>query len=135
MKKTSKSNVKRIISIVLAIACLSALCINLIGCKEEKSESTKKSISEEKAISIAKESEHVQNKIADAYGIKFYMTPSWGTCTATLAEDGDWEVTLKGKIMGYTDDYKENMVYDKIFTATVSVSSSGYVGYVSVKKG
>jgi roadblock/LC7 domain-containing protein len=86
------------------------------------------------AISIAKESSTVQNKIAAAYGMKFFYTPDWGTVTATEYSGGSWEVVLKGTISGYTDDYKTDFEYDKKFTAKVTVGSSGYVGYVYVTK-
>ena len=66
--------------------------------------------------------------------MKFFYTPDWGTCTARKV-GGGWDVTLKGNISGYTDDYKKDFIYDKTFKVTVTVSSSGnitYVGYVSI---
>ena len=65
--------------------------------------------------------------------MKFYYTPDWGTCDARHVA-GEWDVTLKGKISGYTDDYKEDFIYDKTFSVQVTVSQYGsieYVGYVS----
>ena len=93
---------------------------------------SKSSISESEAISIAKKSTEVQKAIANKHGLKFYSTPDWGTCTAKENYNGDWNVELKGNISGYTDDYKKNFVYDKTFTAKVTVSSSGSIEYVSV---
>ena len=136
---THKINLKTILSLVMAIVVMSAICFNLVGCNDSSSNSgsgsstSKNSISESEAISLAKESSRVQDAIADKFGMEFYYTPSWGTCTATQRSDGSWEVVLKGNISGYTDDHKTNFVSEKKFTVDVTVGSSGSVGYVYVK--
>lgn len=129
-------NLRSILALIMAIAVMSTICINLVGCSDSgsgSSSTTKETISESKAIAIAKDSSRVQNAIAEKYSMKFFYTPDWGTCTATQKSDGSWEVVLKGNISGYTDDHKTNFIYDKKFTAEVTIGSSGYVGYVSVK--
>ena len=90
------------------------------------------SISESEAISIAKKSTKVQNEIANKHRLKFFSTPDWGTCTAEKNAHGDWHVELNGNISGYTDNYKTDFVYGKMFTAIVTVSSSGSVKSVIV---
>ena len=106
------------------ISVLMVLCIcgtGFAGCKDEASDDNihnsdyEISINESKAISIAKESSKVQKKIADCWDMKFFYTPEWGTCTAEKKYNGDWEVVLKGNISGYTDDYKDDFIYDKKF--------------------
>lgn len=133
---------KKIIAAIVIVSCITNAII-LSSCSSTKEDdysssnnnySTINTISESEAISIAKKSSKVQNKIADYWDMKFFYTPDWGTCTARKV-GGDWDVTLKGNISGYTDDYKKDFIYDKTFKVTVTVSSSGnitYVGYVSI---
>ncbi len=136
---------KKTISLLLLLAMVLSLCACGTTSSAPKTTTKRSSssydysytpstISKSTAISKAQSSKTVQNAIADKYGMKFYYTPDWGTCTATKSGDG-WKVTLKGNISGYTDDYKSNFIYDKKFTATVTVSGTGYVSsYVSVSK-
>ena len=133
---------KKIIAAIVIVSCITNAII-FSSCSSTKEDdysssnnnySTITTISESEAISIAKQSSKVQNKIADYWDMKFFYTPDWGTCTARKV-GGDWDVTLKGNISGYTDDYKKDFIYDKTFKVTVTVSSSGnitYVGYVSI---
>lgn len=145
-----RSTLKRILVIVLAVACLSCSIWGFVDCgnnnynydsnydssydSEYSGGSTTTSITRSQAISYAKNSSTVQNKIANLYGLKFYYTPDWGIATATKQSNGDWEVVIKGNISGYTDDYKTDYVYDKKFTVTVTVYSFGYVGSVYASK-
>lgn len=140
MRKTVKCTTRRIVTSILAIMCVFVVCTVFVGCQSNDSDTNYNyssydySLTESKAISIAKESSEVENEIASKYGMKFFYTPDWGTVTATEDSSGDWKVVLKGTISGYTDDYKTDFEYDKKFTATVTVSSSGYVVSVSVSK-
>ena len=138
---------KKIIAAIVIVSCITNSII-LSSCSSTKEDdysssnnnssnnnySTINTISESEAISIAKQSSKVQNKIADYWDMKFFYTPDWGTCTARKVGD-DWYVTLKGNISGYTDDYKKDFIYDKTFKVTVTVSSSGNITsvvYVSI---
>lgn len=140
MRKTVKCTTRRIVTSILAIMCVFIVCTVFVGCQSNDSDANYNfssydySLTESKAISIAKESSEVENEIASKYGMKFFYTPDWGTVTATEDSSGNWKVVLKGTISGYTDDYKTDFEYDKKFTATVTVSSSGYVASVSVSK-
>ena len=133
-----KNVIKIILSVLLLVVCLSCVA----GCNntpnkydsEYSGESTTTSITRSQAISYAKSSSTVQNKIAKLYNLKFYYTPDWGTTTATEQSNGDWEVVIKGTISGYTDDYKTNFVYNNKFTVIVTVYSFGYVGSVYASK-
>lgn len=141
-----RSTIKRILVIVLAVACLGCSIWGFVDCSNSNYNydssydsdysggSTTTSITRSQAISYAKSSSTVQNKIANLYGLKFYYTPDWGTITATKQSNGDWKVVIKGTISGYTDDYKTDFVYDKKFTVTVTVYSFGYVGSVYASK-
>lgn len=139
-----KLSVRKLVSLLMVAVCLFLVCANFIGCQENSSNDSDDaadavadvpvSISESKAISIAKQSSYVQNKIAKEYGMKFFYTPDWGTVTATDQYSG-WEVVLKGTISGYTDDYKSDFIYDKKFTAKVTMSNSGVVSSVYVSRG
>ncbi len=129
--------VKKVLIIVLAIACLGCSIWGFENCGDNSNDfnyssgSTTTSITtRSQAISYAKSNSTVQNKIANLYDLKFYYTPDWGTATAEKQSNGDWEVVIKGTISGYTDDYKTDFVYDKKFTVTVTVYSFGYVGSV-----
>lgn len=147
MKKEIQCKLKKACTTVLAAICVLTVSLCLWGCESNDSDSsyenkdydnnnsvTTSSISKSQAISIAKGSSKVQNEIAEYYGMKFFYTPDWGTITASQQYDGDWEVVLKGKISGYTDDYKSNFIYDKTFSAKVTVSSSGYVSNIYVTR-
>lgn len=135
-----RNTIKRILVLVLAVACLGCSIWGFVDCSNNNYNydssydsdysggSTTTSITRSQAISYAKSSSTVQNKIANLYGLKFYYTPNWGTTTATKQSNGDWEVVIKGTISGYTDDYKTDYVSDKKFTVTVTVYSFGYVG-------
>ena len=133
-----KCRARIIVSLILALICLTLVCGSFVGCQEEEDSnddydySYSASITQSQAISTAKSSSKVQDAIADRYDMKFYYTPDWGTCTAKEDYHGGWEVVLKGTISGYTDDYKKDFVYDKTFKATVTVSETGYVKNVRV---
>lgn len=151
----SRSAIKRILVIVLAVACLGCSIWGFVDCSNNNynydssydsdssdydssndsdysSGSSTTSITRSQAISYAKSSSIVLDKIADLYGLKFYYTPDWGTTTATQDSNGHWKVVIKGTISGYLDDYKTGFVYGKKFTAKVTVYSFGGVSvYVS----
>ena len=132
-------SVRMLLSLLMVSVCLFLICVNFISCQEKSSNDSGDvadvpiSISKSEAIAIAQKSSYVQNEIAEKYGMKFFYTPEWGTVTATNEYSG-WEVVLKGKISGYTDDYKSDFIYDKKFTARVRMSSSGTVSSVYVSK-
>lgn len=128
-----KDTVIKLIAFVISLCVLFSLF--LTGCERSSSSSSGSNyvsssstryISESEAISIAKNSSKVQNKIAEYWDLKFYYTPDWGTCKASKVS-GKWEVVLKGNISGYTDDYKKDFIYDKSFKITVYVYEDGSV--------
>ena len=134
---------KKILKVCLAVLLCMAMIAVLPSCQSsddndddysydgEKYEA--KTITKAEAIEKAQKSSKVQNAIANAWGLKQYYVPNWGVCSAEKSGD-DWDVTLKGNISGYTDEYQKDFVYDKGFSVKVTVSSSGtvtYVGYVS----
>ena len=141
MKKNARCTVKKPVALMLFAICIFTVCIAFIGCQNNETYTDDDydydysyKLTKSDAISAAKESSEVQKEIATEYGMKFFYTPDWGTVTATEQSDGSWKVVLKGTISGYTDDYKTDFEYDKKFTATVTVSGTGYVEYVIVTK-
>ncbi len=117
---------KKIIFILIAVA----LMFSLFSCGVGDNEETV--VSGYTAVAIAKNSSYVQNQIASKYGLEIFYTPEWGTCTYDSNDSGTWNVTLKGTISGYTDEYKSDFEWDLKFTAYVTVSSKGNVLTVRV---
>lgn len=148
--KIPTTKVKNILLIALAVAFLILPLWSFAQCSNNNNndynsnyhssssyssgDSTTKSITQAKAISYAKSSSTVQDRIAALYSLKFYYTPDWGTTTATKQYNGDWKVVLKGTISGYTDDYKSNYVFNKKFTVTVIVNYLGTCSVSSIQK-
>ena len=125
--------------LISAFIILCIFSVGLVGCKSKESfdydydydYDYDASLSESEAISRAKNSNEVQNKIADYYDLKFYYKPDWGSSKAVRMNSG-WEVTLKGNISGYTDDYKTDFDYDNTFRVTVFIYDDGDIGYCYV---
>ena len=102
----------RILSVVMALAiCLSCF----VGCSSSSSSESKTKIkTSSEAISEVKGYAYgtdwsLNNQIARKYGFKSFSAPNYGTCTATQKADGSWEVSIKGNMIGYTDDYNSNL--------------------------
>lgn len=75
----------------------------------------------------------VEQQIASKLGFKNFYSPDYGTETATQNYDGSWNVTLKGKMSGYTDEYHDDFESYK-FEVTAEVSEYGTVSNIRVKK-
>ena len=88
------------------------------------------------AISTVKgskgENNYTSQRIRSELGFKFWYEPDYGTCNAKENADGSWDVTLYGKMNGYTDDYKSDFAIKK-FTVSATVSKDGSFR-VSVKE-
>lgn len=128
-----KKATKRIVSIL----CTIVLILSLISCSSDPVEDyeNNEEVSSSTAIYLAQKSTKVQNAIADLYGLKTFYEPNWGNCTYKADFDSYcWEITLKGNISGYTDDYRTNFVHDKKFSAIVIVTAKGNIQSVTAKK-
>ena len=84
------------------------------------------------AISKAKNTYNLDQRIAGALGFKQFYQPDFGTSSAKEV-NGTWKVTLKGKMSGYIDDYQSDFETYK-FEAVVTVSSGGTGVVTSVRK-
>lgn len=121
---------KKILLIFLAFAMCFSLCA--CGSKTTTSKSTKITSSAE-AIAAVKNDINTENRICRGLGYKFYKDPDYGTCTATKKSDGNWEVTLHGKMWGYYDDAKIDLDING-FVLTATVSEEGTILSASAKK-
>lgn len=123
---------KRIISLLLVFATIFTLC----ACSNGKDEDKKKTIdSSGSAIAAVKSYALTEGRIANGIGFKTYVKgkTNYGSTSANKNEDGDWEVTLKGSMWGYTDEYQNDLDY-RAFTCTAIVSKDGEVKRVSARK-
>lgn len=132
-----KTRTKKILLAILASTTIAFSGLTLASCTTSQESSKNEynsnpSMTEARAITIAQNSSTVKHEIVSAYGLKFYNI-IWGTISAEK-QTGCWIITLKGNVMGYTDDNKTNLVSGKKFTAQVTVTDSGLVAHVSVSK-
>ena len=123
----------KIMKKVIIILLVTLIAIFLTGCNNNSMDnyspsltsvsnvSNKKGYSE--AIQEAKEKQLTQYSIATQAGIKISPRIDWGTCTAVRnEEDTGWNVTLKGNVSGYRDDYKTDYISSKAFTYEVFIT-------------
>ena len=75
----------------------------------------------------------VEQQIAAKFGFNNFYSPDYATETANQNYDGSWDVTLKGKISGYTDEYNDDFETNK-FEVTAEVSEYGTVSNIEVKR-
>jgi len=75
----------------------------------------------------------VEQQIAAELGFNNFYSPDYGTETASQNYDGSWDVTLKGKMSGYTDEYHDDFESYK-FEVTAEVSEYGSVSNIRVRK-
>lgn len=75
----------------------------------------------------------VEQQIAGELGFNNFYSPDYGTETAKQNYDGSWDVTLKGKMSGYIDQYHDVFKSYK-FEVTAEVSEYGTVSNIRVRK-
>lgn len=105
--------------------------------EDESSTETKKTVTVEEAIMLAKNDSTIQNKLAQRFDLLFYATPNWGVCDGEIYtgtgikfdDDGTpfYKLTLMGTISGYTDSYKTDLSYGNKFKIVAYVSIYGEV--------
>ncbi len=121
---------KKLLLIMILVVMICSICAcatSVVGTYEENAIVD----CEENAIDTAKHDTWVIDDIARKLRFKFYHDPIWGTCSAEENYDGSWEVTLKGKMSGYTDDYKEDFA-TKPFKVTLKVNKEGRTSSIYV---
>ena len=133
---------KRVFCLMLVLLIISSMC----ACSQESSENTSHSDgqysstidSSSDAIKAVKNymsgtALSVEQQIAAKLGFNNFYSPDYGTQTAEKSYDGSWEVTLKGKMSGYTDDYRNDFETSN-FEVTAKVSEYGAVSNIRVKR-
>ena len=83
----------------------------------------------DEAIQAVKTYPGTSQTIANYFKFKNFYEPEYGTCTAVPAKDGSingWNVTLKGNMSGYVDDYHSELE-NQTFTLTAFVTDTGIV--------
>ena len=121
---------KKALSLILAII----MCMSLCACSGSKYKDTIDP--EDEAISAAKGSTGYLGTaycIASELDFMFYSDPNYGVCTAEKNDAGDWTVTLKGNISGYTNETKTDF-HRCGFEYTTTVTVDGRVGYGEAKR-
>lgn len=126
----------KFMSIVLVVV-VSMLCF--VGCKNNSgsgntssgsTENTKKRMieTESQAIQAVKSNSYTKTAIASALGFNTYYSPDYGVCTAEWDDiREEWEVTLKGSMSGYIDEYHDDFETYRFIYETKVVPETGYV--------
>ena len=130
-------NAVKIISVVMVLL-MCILCF--AGCGNDSSndgDSGKQITSSSQAISKVKNYMSgtrfsLEQRIAGALGFNNFYAPQYGTSSATQNSDGSWDVTIKGSMSGYLDEYHDDLESYK-FEVSATVSESGSVS-ISVRK-
>ena len=68
----------------------------------------------------------LEQEIAAALDFNNFYPPDYATSSATQQNDGSWDVTIKGKMSGYVDEYNDDFETYK-FEVSATVSESGRV--------
>ena len=135
-----KNAVKSISVVMVLLMCI--LCF--AGCGNDSSndssndgDSGKQITTSSQAISEVKNymsgtSFSLEQRIAGALGFNNFYDPQYGTSSATQNRDGSWDVTIKGSMSGYVDEYHDDFESYK-FEVSATVSESGSV-LISVSK-
>lgn len=123
---------------LFALILVFALCFSICACGTDSSDSdsgSTKITSSMQAVNRVKNGDSwtsAGTEIRMDLGFKFnkIYDPDYGSCTAKENSDGSWDVTLKGNMSGYIDDYNEDFeTYS--FTYTVTIDSDGEVKWSS----
>lgn len=72
-----------------------------------------------------------EQSICRELGFKQFYTPDYGTYDAEQKEDGSWEITLRGSMSGYLDDYHSDFdtkKFELVATAEYSGNPDSYEG-------
>ena len=134
MKKKHIAQIILIFILIFILASFFVCCQNEYNNKEKSTNegNSIKVYSESQAISLVKNRYGLNEQIARTLGFKTYAPPEYGICSANKDTDGSWNVSLKGNMGGFIDDYRMDLEYYK-FEVTASVLETGFVIF-SVEK-
>ena len=134
--------IKRVLCLMLVLLTIGTLCACGRGRSGNSSYSNSDNVSKIETSSAAIRAVKnymsgtylsVEQQIAAKFGFNNFYSPDYATETAKQNYDGSWEVTLKGKISGYTDEYNDDFETNK-FEVTAEVSEYGTVSNIKVKR-
>ena len=125
-----KNAVKTISVVMVLLMCI----LSFAGCGNDSSndgDSGKQITTSSQAISEVKNymsgtSFSLEQRIAGELGFNNFYDPQYGTSSATQNSDGSWDVTIKGSMSGYVDEYHDDLESYK-FEVSATVSESGSV--------
>lgn len=133
---------KKWIALLLALVMSFALCA--CNRSDEKADSANneeeivemREITESEAVDAVKNdvfggTNMTEQSICSALGFKQFYTPDYGTYDAVQNENGTWEITLRGSMSGYVDDYHseyETKRFELVATARYSGNPDSYQG-------
>ena len=129
---------KKVICLLLVVICFMGC---FVGCGSDSSNNSgdKKTVTNsDQAIAAVKNNLKgsafsTEQRIASALGFNNFSEPRYGANTATQKQDGSWDVTLKGSMSGYVDDYHSDFKTFQ-FELKATVSETGDVTIKSTKK-
>jgi len=123
---------------IALVLLMCALCFAGCGSNSDSNGGSDKRVtSESQAIYEVKNYMHgtsfsLEQRICGALGFKNFYSPDYGTSSATKNSDGSWDVTIKGSMTGYIDEYHNDLETYK-FEVSATVQESGNVS-ISVSK-
>ena len=117
--------------VVVTIFALSACGSSSSTSSTQKIETSSQAINKVKNY-MSGTSFSLEQRIAGALGFNNFYDPQYGTSSATQNSDGSWNVTIKGSMTGYVDEYHDDLESYK-FEVSATVSETGSVS-ISVRK-
>lgn len=128
---------KKLLCLVLAVLLLFGVCACGESTGSTSTESEKKIETSSQAINAVKNyasgsAFSLEQRIAAALGFNNFYSPEYGNSSAAKDSDGSWDVTIKGNMSGYVDEYHDDFETYK-FEVSATVTESGSVS-ISVRK-
>lgn len=117
--------------VVVTIFALSACGSSSSTSSTQKIETSSQAINKVKNY-MSGTSFSLEQRIAGALGFNNFYDPQYGTSSATQNSDGSWDVTIKGSMTGYVDEYHDDLESYK-FEVSATISETGRVN-ISVRK-
>ncbi len=120
-----------LILVVVTIFALSACGSSSSTSSTQKIETSSQAINKVKNY-LSGTSFSLEQQIAGALGFNNFYDPQYGTSSARQNSDGSWDVTIKGSMTGYVDEYHDDLKSYK-FEVSATISETGRVN-ISVRK-
>ena len=142
-KIKNMNKIQKVIGTIILIILFAILCLIINRTLSQQgtikkaspanttSESIKKEITEQEAITQAKAYYGLKSQIKSDANFHSVSRVEVTDTTASKDYGGTYRVTLKGNASGYTDDYDTKFKRVK-FTAIIKVSETGVASFVSI---